>query len=283
MTRGPEAEGAGLDAHKAREIELHRHVAEGYRLRYGTPFAAIFQKFWNEELLALLPERIEGPALDNGCGTGILLPDLTARCDAVYAVDLSPDMLAQARERVGREGGARGACLKELKEGDLEALPFPDGFFRTVICRGSLHHVPSRERAFSEACRVLAPGGLFALTEPSDDFPPVRWARGALYRASSKFDEHDRAFRRREVEDLLASSGFEPLAFKRFGYLSYLISGFPDVLPIILYLPGQVPLTRLLVRIDRFLSRVPGVRVASFHLMALARRPVGAARGAGSG
>lgn len=266
MTEERRAADAAAD-HKAREIELHRHVAEGYRLRYGTPFSTIFQQFWNDELLALLPEAVPAPALDNGCGTGILLPDLTARCQAVYAVDLSPDMLAQARARAdGRPS------LKELREGDLESLPFADGFFGTVVCRGSLHHVPSREKAFAEARRVLAPGGLLALTEPSDDFAPVRWARAALYRFSSKFDEHDRAFTRRDVERLLAANGFELLRFKRFGFFSYLICGFPDVLPVILYLPGQVALTRLLVAIDRSLSRIPGVRVASFHLMALARK-----------
>jgi len=256
--------------HKAREIELHRHVASGYRLRYGTAFSSIFQAYWNQELLSLLPNRIEAPALDNGCGTGILLPDLAARCDAVCAVDLSPDMLAQARERAGS-----AKAMKDLREGDLENLPWPDGYFRTVICRGSLHHVPSREKAFAEASRVLAPGGWFALTEPSDDFWAVRWARAALYRFSSKFDEHDRAFTRREVEAQLVRAGLELTGFKRFGYFSYLVSGFPDVFPIILYLPGKVALTRLLVNVDRLLSRVPMIRVSSFHIMAVARKPVG--------
>jgi ubiquinone/menaquinone biosynthesis C-methylase UbiE len=183
----------------------------------------------------------------------------------VHALDLSPDMLAQARER------APG--VRELREGDLEALPYPDGFFRSVICRGSLHHVPSREKAFAEAWRVLAPGGVMALTEPSDDFFLVRWARAMLYRFSSRFDEHDRAFTRAEVERLFAQHGFEPVAFKRFGYVSYLISGFPDVFPLILYLPGKVALTKGLVSIDRIVSRIPGLRVTSFHLMALARKP----------
>jgi ubiquinone/menaquinone biosynthesis C-methylase UbiE len=274
VTQDPGAPSTRAERHKARETELHRQISEGYRLRYGTPFAALFQKFWNEELLGLLPERIEAPALDNGCGTGILLPDLTARCDAVYAVDLSPEMLAQARAR------ASGA---DLREADLEALPFPDGFFRTVICRGSLHHVASRELALAEAYRVLAPGGAFALTEPSDDFFAVRWARAALYRLSSKFDVHDRAFTGRQMKGLLEAAGFELAAFKRFGCLSYLISGFPDVFPIILYLPAQVILTDVLIRIDRVVSRVPGVRAASFHLMALARKPGGARCGGGPG
>ncbi len=251
--------------HKARQVEMHRHLAAEYKVRYGAPFSACFQSFWNDELLDLLPERIEAPALDAGCGTGILLPDLLRRCDRVYGVDLSPDMLRQARERA--------PWVSELKEGDLEALPFPAGFFLTVVCRGSLHHAASRGEAIAQVYRVLAPGGLLALTEPSDDFPPVRWARWVLYRFSSKFDPHDRAFTRRDLESLLSSAGFELIRIKRFGYLSYLICGFPDVLPLIRYLPFKLPLTRLLARFDRFVSRVPIVRMASFHIMALARKP----------
>jgi ubiquinone/menaquinone biosynthesis C-methylase UbiE len=261
--------GTALDAsaeHKARQVEMHRHLAAEYRVRYGAPFSACFQSFWNEELLDLLPERIEAPALDAGCGTGILLPDLVRRCDRVHGVDLSPDMLRQARERAPE--------VSELKEGDLEALPFPAGFFLTVVCRGSLHHAASRAKAIAEVHRVLAPGGLLALTEPSDDFPPVRWARSLLYRFSSKFDLHDRAFTRREMESLLSSAGFDVIRIKRFGYLSYLICGFPDVLPLIRFLPFKLPLTRLLVRFDRSVSGVPAVRDASFHIMALARKPL---------
>jgi ubiquinone/menaquinone biosynthesis C-methylase UbiE len=258
-TGSPEAE------HKAREIELHRHVSEGYRLRYGTPFARVFQQAWNEALLDLLPPDVPSPALDNGCGTGILLPDLARRCRAVHGVDLSPDMLAQAR---GRAAGA------DLRVADLEALPFPDGFFRTVVCRGSLHHAPSPGRALDETHRVLAPGGLLAVSEPSDDFPPVRWARAAMYRVSPRFDVHDRAFRARGLRRLLVQSGFEVIEVRRFGFAAYLVCGFPDVLPLILHLPSPVAITRALVRLDRVLARVPGVRVMAFHVMLLARKPV---------
>ncbi len=251
-------------AHKQREVDLHRHVSEGYRLRSGPPFAAAFQRAWNAALLGLLPDPVAAPALDNGCGTGILLEDLAARCAEVHGVDLSPDMLVQARSRAG---GAR------LRSGDLEALPWPDGFFRTVVCRGSIHHAPSRERALSEAWRVLAPGGLIALSEPSDDFPPVRWARAILYRVSSKFHPEDRAFTRREAVRLLQDAGFEVLAVRRFGFFAYALCGFPDVLPILLHLPWSLPIARALIRLDRWLGRVPGIRVASFHLMVLARKP----------
>ncbi|MFQ5702330.1 MAG: class I SAM-dependent methyltransferase [Acidobacteriota bacterium] len=249
---------------KVRQVELHRHVAGNYRLRYDAAPSIVFQRFWNAEILSLLPDPIPSPVLDNGCGAGILLCDLAARCDTVYGLDLSAEMLEQARHR---------APEVDLREGDLENLPYPDGFFATVVCRGSLHHVPSRQDAVAEINRVLSPGGMLVMTEPSNEFFLVRWARGLLYRCSSKFDQGDRGFTRREIEQLLRGVGLEPVVFKRFGYLSYLISGFPDVLPLILYIPGNVLLTRTLIRIDRFLSKVPGLNICSFHLIGLARKP----------
>lgn len=252
------------DSHKASEVALHEKLAKHYRRRYGHDFSGVFQSFWNREFLDLIPCGAPGPVLDAGCGTGVLLGDLTERFEEVYGVDLSPDMLALVTVRSPR--------LKEVRVGDIEATGFPDAFFGTVVCRGSLHHAASRERAFAEMGRIVRPGGWIAITEPSDDFAPVRWARAALYRASSHFDVHDRAFRLRDADRALQAAGFEVVAVKRFGYFSYLLAGFPDILPVMPYLPGRVGLTRLLTRVDGVLSRTPGVRVAAFHLMVLGRR-----------
>lgn len=255
---------AAASDHKLDEIELHRRLADHYDLRYGTDFGRIFQAFWNRELLDLVPAGAAGPVLDAGCGTGVLLEDLVERFEEVYGVDLSPDMLARVRT-----GSPR---LKEVRVGDLEETGFPDAFFGTVFCRGSLHHAASRERAFAEMARVTRPGGYLVLTEPSDDFPPVRWARAALYRTSSSFDIHDRAFRRRDLDASLEGAGFRRTALRRFGYLSYPLAGFPDILPAMQHLPGRAGLTRLLTRLDSALSRVPGLSYCAFHMMAVARR-----------
>jgi ubiquinone/menaquinone biosynthesis C-methylase UbiE len=259
MTAGGDA---GED-HKAAEVALHQTLARYYEKRYGSKFSGIFQQFWNDEFVDLVPLGARGPVLDAGCGTGILLGDLVQRFEDVHGVDISPDMLARVSLKSPR--------LKEVKVGDIEATGYPDDYFGTIFCRGSLHHAASREKAFAEMSRVLKPGGYMALTEPSDDFFLVRWARAALYKASSHFDEHDRAFRLRDVRDCLEPVGMEIVAVKRFGYLSYLFSGFPDILPIMPYLPGQVAITRGLIKLDKILSRIPAIRVTSFHLMVLAR------------
>lgn len=46
-----------------------------------------------------------------------------------------------------------------IVEGDVEAMPFDDGTFGTVICTEVLEHVPDSGAALEEIRRVLAPGG----------------------------------------------------------------------------------------------------------------------------
>lgn len=95
---------------------------------------------------ALLGQRV----LDVGCGTGAFVAALAGRGARVWGVDPTPEMLARAREVVGRAGG--------LKQGRAEELPFKDVWFDRVVFRLVLHLV-DRPRALAEAFRVLAPGG----------------------------------------------------------------------------------------------------------------------------
>jgi ubiquinone/menaquinone biosynthesis C-methylase UbiE len=99
--------------------------------------------------------------LDIGCGTGLNFATLLGRIGprgALVGVDLTPEMLGRARERVAREGWAN----VELIEGDAAELPFDDESFDAVCSTLALSIAPDWQRAVTEAWRVLRPGGRLA-------------------------------------------------------------------------------------------------------------------------
>lgn len=97
--------------------------------------------------------------LDVGCGTGATLAAILGARPEVHArgIDLSPAMIAVARERLGGRA--------ELSVADAEHLPFDDGVVDLVVCVDSLHHYPHPECALREMRRVTRPGGGLVLGE----------------------------------------------------------------------------------------------------------------------
>lgn len=66
-------------------------------------------------------------------------------------------MMAQAREKAER----LGLSNVRFQQGDVGALPFPDGSFDAVLSLNGFHAFPDKEAAYRETCRVLKPGGVF--------------------------------------------------------------------------------------------------------------------------
>ena len=61
-------------------------------------------------------------------------------------------------------------------------------------------------------------------------------------------------------------------AVRKYGVFAYVLAGFPDHLPVLRWVPGNVAITRLLIRLDRILCRVPGLSILGFHIVVVARR-----------
>jgi SAM-dependent methyltransferase len=62
---------------------------------------------------------------------------------------------------------------------DASLMPFPDGTFDVALIKEFAHHVDDKERLFAEVNRVLRPGGLCVLTEPTHSvWIAVQKARG---------------------------------------------------------------------------------------------------------
>jgi SAM-dependent methyltransferase len=91
--------------------------------------------------------------LDVGCGTGLALVLARERGAKVAGIDVTPGLLEIARRRLPGS---------DLREADMEYLPFPDGAFDVVLGVNSFQFAGDPLRAFAEAARVTRPGGLVA-------------------------------------------------------------------------------------------------------------------------
>ncbi|XVU28309.1 class I SAM-dependent methyltransferase [Actinoplanes sp. CA-054009] len=154
-----------------------------------------------------LGARARGRVLEVAVGTGLDLAHYPADV-TLTGIDLSPSMLAIARERAAALGRA-----VELRTGDAERLPFGDGGFDTVVCALSLCAIPRPATAIAEMRRVLAPGGrLLLLDHIGSSWPPIRAAQWLLEQVTIRAaGEH---FTRRSLP-LVEAAGFEIVEHER--------------------------------------------------------------------
>jgi ubiquinone/menaquinone biosynthesis C-methylase UbiE len=106
--------------------------------------------------------------LDIGCGTGALAESLSERAAArVWGVDPSEEMVRVARARVPRSVG--------IRTGRAEELPFRESWFDGAVFSLVVHLV-ARPSAFTEAARVLVPGGRVVVATFAHDHFDTYWA-----------------------------------------------------------------------------------------------------------
>jgi ubiquinone/menaquinone biosynthesis C-methylase UbiE len=89
------------------------------------------------------------------------MPSADGHVPEVVGIDLTPAMLARAEAN----RAARGLNNVSFKEGDAEALPFPDGSFDIATCGSAFHHFSDPGRVLCEMVRVTRPGGRIALID----------------------------------------------------------------------------------------------------------------------
>jgi SAM-dependent methyltransferase len=101
--------------------------------------------------------------LDVGSGTGRALPALAAAvgpAGRVIGLDLTPDMLAEARAK-GRDKHA------DLVLADARRLPLPDARADAVFAAGLVQHLPDPGAGLAELARVVRPDGRLTIFHPS--------------------------------------------------------------------------------------------------------------------
>ncbi|KXJ31411.1 MULTISPECIES: class I SAM-dependent methyltransferase [Pseudomonas] len=93
--------------------------------------------------------------LEVGVGTGLALPHYGAD-KRVTGIDLSPDMLAKARERVARD---EITTVEALLEANAEETGLPTGSFDIAVAMFVASVVPNPRKLMQEMRRVVKPGG----------------------------------------------------------------------------------------------------------------------------
>src|SRR3990172_3440241 len=96
--------------------------------------------------------------LDLGSGAGFdcfLAANKVGAEGKVIGVDMTPEMVEKARENA-RKGGYKNV---EFRLGEIENLPAADNSVDIVISNCVIVLSPEKKRVFSEAFRVLKPGG----------------------------------------------------------------------------------------------------------------------------
>ena len=124
--------------------------------------------------------RRRGRVLEVGVGTGLSLPCYGSHL-TITGIDLSPEMLAKAEDKVDRHNLANVAGLHEM---DAGALAFPDESFDTVVAMYVMTVVPVPQRVMRELERVCAAGGEVILV---NHFSEDEGVRGFLERKLAPF------------------------------------------------------------------------------------------------
>jgi ubiquinone/menaquinone biosynthesis C-methylase UbiE len=151
---------------------------------------------WRHWLNHVLP-WIEGPrVLEVSFGTGYLLSQYANEVEA-HGVDLNGKLARIASQNVKRSGK-----VAHLQIANVEALPYADQTFDTLVNTMAFSGYPDGRRAFEEFYRVLRPAGRLVLLDVS--FPSGRSILGTgmtkLWQAAGDII--------RDVNKLCADYGF---------------------------------------------------------------------------
>ena len=124
-------------------------------------------------------DRMRGVILENGCGVGMYVEQLSRLGGKIYGLEYDFERAAQAGQRNPGIINAAG-----------EFLPYPAATFDLILSHEVLEHVADDFLAVREMLRVLKPGGRALIFVPNRGYPfethGIYW-RGKYYFGNKPF------------------------------------------------------------------------------------------------
>lgn len=161
--------------------DIEAHESKLYS-EFAPLYDRVFGKIFYNRLERVI-EELDIPSgaqvLEVGAGTGTSFPAYPVHCN-VTGVDLAPDMLARARQKIEDNGWNH---LKVLEMNALD-LSFPDDTFDYVMAFHVVTVVPDPVRMVAEAKRVCKPSGKIVIVNHFTSEIPVL---GSLTKAIDPF------------------------------------------------------------------------------------------------
>ena len=252
------------DAHDVRGANLAETARNEHEIMHGAKIAENAEEVWGwtgPTAPFRLKRRTEflirrggltpaAHALEVGCGTGVVTSYLQLSGARITAIDLSPDLLAQALRK-------QWPSEVYFQEANAESLDFASESFDSVVGSSVLHHFDI-DRSLSEMHRVLVPGGRIAFSEPNMLNPHIFLQKNIPYLKRLAGDSPDEtAFVRWAFKRTLERVGFQDVEITPYDFLH-----------------PQVPVSMInaVSSLSLMLERTPVVREIAGSLIISARK-----------
>ena len=126
--------------------------------------------FWRHWLKTTIP-HIQGPrVLEVSFGTGYLLSEYASQFEC-YGLDYNEKFVRMLQNKFQEKG-----LVADIRQGDVQALPYEDEFFDSIVNTMAFSAYPDAIKAMSEMHRVLKRGGKLILVDI--DYPLKRKGLG---------------------------------------------------------------------------------------------------------
>ncbi len=152
-------------------------IAEDYDENVHVTFDLYNESELNVRLamIGLLELKKHSKVLEISAGTGKdseLIAQKLDKTGELWLLDISPDMLNQAKEKLSKFPG-----MLEVAIGDACKLPYVANYFDALYCFAGIGHFTNQKLALKEMARVVRPGGRVIFCEKN--VPP--WLRKTEY------------------------------------------------------------------------------------------------------